>query len=171
MHRINSRSSSVDSTGGWCCTSVGVFFVQHCTDCHHHCNGNGNNLWLLSKGLCSHFGLDFFATVCWAGLEVSERPSKRHEPDIGTLTLSSKEPHLSLASSCLCPCFQHFVYLGNWALEAHPATHLHFLHGVCIPSQHKVLIPCEDQNSGAHDKFLYFCTFFSQEDIHARVYD
>ncbi|CAK9209269.1 unnamed protein product [Sphagnum troendelagicum] len=30
-------------------------------------------------------------------LEVSERPSKRHEPDIGTLTLSSKEPHLSLA--------------------------------------------------------------------------
>jgi hypothetical protein len=25
-------------------------------------------------------------------LEVSERPSKRHEPDIGTLTLSSKEP-------------------------------------------------------------------------------
>jgi hypothetical protein len=46
-------------------------------------------------------------------LEVSERPSKRHEPDIGTLTLSSKEPHLSLASSCLCPCFQRLVYLSN----------------------------------------------------------
>jgi hypothetical protein len=46
-------------------------------------------------------------------LEVSERPSKRHEPDIGTLTLSSKEPHLSLPSSCLCPCFQHLVYLSN----------------------------------------------------------
>jgi hypothetical protein len=24
---------------------------------------------------------------------------------------------------------------------------------------------------GAHDKFLHFCTFFSQEDIRARVYD
>lgn len=162
MHRINIRSSSVDSTGGWCCNSVGSVF---CTTLHRlpsSLQWQWQQSLIVEQGFVFPFWTFFFATVCWAGLEVSERPSKRHEPDIGTLTLSSKEPHLSLPSSCLCPCFQHLVYLSNWALEAHPTTHLHFRHGVCIPSQHKVLIPCEEQNSGAHDNFLHFCTFFSQ---------